>query len=142
MPLRLPFPRRRPVPATGRLTPASDSHPKSGLYTEPVRVASVHTPQAEALSDGRWRASFLLTVKDADDRRCSDIFVKVSLRGPDRASLAEGTTDLMGQIRFRMTGPPGLYAMEVLDVAAGGLAWDREAAARTAQQTVGDQTAD
>jgi hypothetical protein len=38
-----------------------------------------------------------------------------------------GTTDLLGRIRFRTTGGAGDYTLELTDVAAGGLAADRDA---------------
>jgi hypothetical protein len=78
----------------------------------------------------------LVETRDAEDKRCSDVSVEAHVRGPDRARTVSGTTDLLGRIRFRTTGGAGDYTLELTDVAAGGLAWDRDAGPRTASTTL------
>jgi hypothetical protein len=106
--------------------PLPDGLPKSGLFAEPVRVASLRALDPEVADDEQHRVTFLLEVRDAEDRRCSDIAVEATVAGPARTRTVQGTTDLLGRIRFRTTGPDGTYRLTVQDVAAKGLAWDRE----------------
>lgn len=104
-----------------------DDLPRKGLFVEPVVVASLKALDPEVNDDGTVRARFRLTVKDAEGKRCPDIYVQARIEGPERSGTGTANTDIMGAAEFRMTGPPGRYAIEVLDVAAGGLAWDRNA---------------
>lgn len=104
-----------------------DSHPKDALFAQPLVVAAVTSPEPEPRDDGQVRVTFRATVKDAEGRRCPEIAVEATIRGPERTATGTATTDLMGAVRFRMTGPVGTYAFRVDDVAAGGLAWDRDA---------------
>lgn len=107
-----------------------DSHPKRGLLAEPVRVARLEHASTEVLDEGSARrVTFLVEVRAADDARCPAIAVEAHVSGPERARTVSGATDMLGRVRFRMAGPPGTYAIEVLDVAAGGLDWDRGASA-------------
>jgi hypothetical protein len=106
--------------------PLPDGLPKTGLFTEPVRIASLRPLDPEVAEDGEHRVTFLLEVRDAEDRRCSDLAVEASVTGPCRSRTVQGTTDLLGRIRFRTSGPDGIYRLVVQDVAARGLAWDRE----------------
>lgn len=131
MAIRLPF-RGRPQRPTVRTEPQPDDVPKRGLFTEPVRLDRVEALEGELLDDGRHRATFLVEVRDAEGRRCPDLFVEAEVSGPERSSIVSGTTDLFGRLRFRMAGPAGTYRIEVRDVAAGGLAWDRTAHEATA----------
>lgn len=113
-----------------RIDPASivglpDSHPKRGLIAEPVRVTQLTHASTEPVEDG-VRVTFVVELRSADDARCPAIAVEARVRGPERERTVSGATDLLGRIRFRMTGPTGDYALEILDVAAGGLDWDRE----------------
>lgn len=117
--------RRRVDPAT--MVGLPDSHPKRGLLAEPVRVARIEHAGTEQLEDGLLRVTFLVEVRAADDARCPAIAVEARVRGPERERTVDGATDLLGRIRFRMTGPAGDYRIELTDVAAGGLAWDRSA---------------
>lgn len=117
--------RTRPAPEF-TLERQPDALPKTGLFAEPVRVASLRALDPEPQPDGRVQVTFLVEVRDAEDRRCSDLAVEAHVGGPERAGTVSGTTDLMGRIRFRLVGPPGDYAIEVRDVAAGGLAFDAE----------------
>ena len=110
--------------------------PKTGLFAEPVRVASVRALEPEPQDDGGSRVTFLVEVRDHEDKRCSDLAVEARVRGPERERVVSGTTDMMGRIRFRTTGPAGEYALEVLDVAAGGLQFDAAAGQTTAATTV------
>lgn len=102
-----------------------DDLPKRGLFTEPVRVTALDTVAVEELDDGRWRVTFLVEVKDAEDKRCSDLAVEARVSGPERTRTVQGATDMFGRLRFRMAGPAGRYAIEVTDVAAYGLDWSR-----------------
>lgn len=126
--------RRRPVLAT---EPQPDAHPKAGLFAEPVRVTSLRVLDPEPLDDGTRRVTFLVEVRDAEDRRCPDVSVEATVSGPERSRTVQGTTDLLGRIRFRTTGPAGSYHIELRDVAAGGLAWDRGAGPSSAVTQLG-----
>jgi hypothetical protein len=106
--------------------PLPDGLPKTGLFAEPVRVASLRALDPEVTDDSGHRVTFLLEVRDAEDRRCSDLSVEATVTGPSRSRTVQGTTDLLGRIRFRTIGPAGTYRLTVRDVAARGLAWDRE----------------
>lgn len=121
--LRRAAARRQTPPLTLERHP--DDLPKIGLFTEPVRVASLRALDPEQLDDGRHRVTFLLEVRDAEDKRCSQFFVEARVSGPERSRVVSGATDLLGRVRFRMAGPPGDYHLEVTNVAAGGLEWDR-----------------
>jgi hypothetical protein len=116
--------RRRPRPLGVALEVEPDALPKTGLFAEPVRVASLQVLEPETLDDGRRRVTFLVEVRDAEDKRCSNLAVEARVTGPERTRTVSGNTDLMGRLRFRMAGPPGRYAIEILDVAAKGLVFD------------------
>jgi hypothetical protein len=116
--------RRRPRRVEVALEVHPDDLPKTGLFAEPVRVERITVPDPETLDDGSRRVTFLVEVRDAEDKRCSDLAVEARVSGPERSRTVQGTTDLLGRIRFRMAGPAGAYAIEVTDVAAGGLAFD------------------
>jgi hypothetical protein len=120
--------RRRRIAPEG-LVGLPDSHPKRGLIAEPVRVGRVEHVTTERLEDGTRRVTFLVEVRAADDARCPAVAVEARIAGPERERTVSGATDLLGRIRFRMTGPAGPYRLEVLDVAAGGLDWDAESSA-------------
>jgi len=116
------------------LVPLPDSHPKRGLIAEPVRVARLEHSGVETAADsptevpeGSVRVTFLVEVRSADDARCPAVAVEAVVAGPERSRTVVGTTDLMGRVRFRMTGPAGDYSCEITDVAAGGLDWARDA---------------
>lgn len=121
----------------GTLEKVPDSHPRTGLFTEPVRVSDLRARDAEQLDDGRWRVAFQITVRDAEDRRCPDLAVEARVVGPERTGGGLATTDLMGSVQARMAGPRGRYRVEIIDVAAGGLRWDADAGPRTLETTVG-----
>ncbi len=125
--------RRRP---TVTLEQQPDALPKQGLFSEPVRVSDLRVLDPETLEDGSTRVSFMIEVRDADDQRCSEFSVEVRVTGPERSAVSQGTTDLFGRIRFRMTGPPGDYSIEVLDVGALGVPWDPDAGPREVSCTV------
>lgn len=117
--------RRRPQLATER---HPDELPKTGLFAEPVRVTLLRALDPEpAGDDAGHRVTFLVEVRDAEGRRCSDLSVEATVAGPQRTRTVQGTTDLLGRIRFRTGGPDGTYRLTVEDVAAHGLAWDRAA---------------
>lgn len=137
MALPNPFSRLRRVRPTPTLEPQHDDLPKRGLFAEPIRVATLDVLDPEVLDDGRHRVTFLVEVRDSEDRRCPDLAVESRVSGPERTSTVQGATDLFGRIRFRMAGPAGTYAIEVTDVAAHGLDWARDASATTAEVTVG-----
>jgi len=113
-----------------------DALPKKGLFSEPVRVSDLRVLDPEPLEDGTTRVSFMVEVRDAEDRRCSEFSVEARVTGPERSGVSQSTTDLFGRLRFRMAGPPGDYRIEVLDVGARGVQWDPEAGPREASTTV------
>ena len=128
--LRRVLSRLRPGPDdrfVGTLEKAEDAHPKDGLFTAPVRVADLRALEPEQLDGERVRVTFVATVRDAEDRRCPDLSVEARVVGPERTGGGQSTTNLMGSVKIRMTGPTGRYRCEIVDVAAGGLAWDLEA---------------
>ena len=120
------------------IEPEPDAAPKHGLFTEPVRVTDIDVLDPESIDEGRHRATFRVSIRDADDQRCPSLAVEARLTGPERTATVQGTTDMLGRLRFRMTGPAGGYTIEVTDVAAGGLDWDPDAGPTTASTEVGD----
>lgn len=114
------------------LVQVHDSHPKDGLFDQPLVVTALTASEPEAREDGQVRIAFRATIKDAEGRRCPDVAVTATIVGPDRTAAGTTTTDLMGAVRFRMTGPPGTYRITIDDVAAGALAWDVDASHTTA----------
>jgi hypothetical protein len=122
-----PFARRPEPRPTVTVEPQPDDLPKTGLFAEPVRVAALKVLDPEVIEDGRHRVTFLLEIRDAEGRRCPDLSVEARVSGPERARTVQGTTDLFGRIRFRMASTAGDYHLEVTDVAARGLDWDRAA---------------
>ncbi len=137
MALPNPFTRRRHHPPRPTLERQRDDMPKTGLFAEPVRVTELDVLEPEMLEDGRHRVTFLIEVRDAEGRRCPDLSVEARVTGPERTRTVQGTTDLFGRIRFRMAGPTGGYGLEITDVAAHGLDWDRQAGPATAATTAG-----
>jgi len=125
--------RRRVDPSS--LVGLPDSHPKRGLIAEPVRIARLSNDPPEIV-DGGHRTTFVVEIRSADDARCPAVAVEARVRGPERERTVSGATDLLGRVRFRMTGPAGDYAIEILDVAAGGLDWDTAAGPSTLSVTV------
>ncbi len=123
---RLVRSRRRPV----TLERQTDDLPKRGLFAEPIRVTRLEPLEPEHLDDGQVRATFLVEVKDAEDRRCPDLAVEATVTGPERSATVQGATDMMGRIRFRMAGPPGDYRIHVDLIAPGGLDWDTDSGPR------------
>ena len=121
--------RRRPTPDLER---QPDALPKRGLFSEPLQVTALDVLDGEVLDDGQHRATFRVEVRDADGRRCPDVAVEAEVSGPERTRTVQGTTDLFGRIRFRMTGPAGSYEVRVSDVGAQGLGWDADAGPTTA----------
>jgi hypothetical protein len=103
-----------------------DDLPRRGLFTEPVRVERLELLLIEDADQDQVRVSFRCTVKDADDRRCPALAVEARVAGPERTAGGLGNADLFGQVTFRMTGPRGTYRCEIIDVAAGGLDFDRD----------------
>jgi len=116
--------RRRLDPST--FVPLPDSHPKRGLLAEPVRIGRLEHAETEPSGPDR-RVTFLVEIRAADDARCPAVAVEARMSGPDRTRTVSGATDMLGRVRFRMTGPAGTYRCEIVDVAAGGLDWDRQA---------------
>ena len=117
------------------LVKVEDSLPRDGLFSQPLVVAALSAAEPEHLADGQLRVTFRATVKDAEGRRCPELTVDATIRGPERTASGTGRTDLMGAVRFRMTGPPGTYGIRIDDVAAGALEWQAEGA--TTDVTVG-----
>ena len=119
-----------------------DDLPRRALLSEPLRVDRIDVDPVEPLGDGAVRVTFRLTVRDADGKRCADLAVDARIDGPERSASGMSHTDLMGQVRFRMAGPAGRYAIEVLDVAAGALTIDRAASQLTAETTASSHPGD
>ena len=118
----------------GELRKVPDDLPRDQLYAQPL-VSTVSARDPEVV-EGGTRVTFRVVVKDANGRRCSDIAVEARVTGPERSAKAQVTTDMLGSALFRMTGPPGTYAFELLDVAAFALDWDRDASDLTATAEV------
>lgn len=106
-----------------------DQLPKRGLFSEPVRLTQLTALEPEWLDPQGplVRVTFLIEVKDAEDRRCSDLAVDARVEGPDRSGTVQGATDMFGRVKVQMTGPPGRYTLDVLEVAAKALDYDRDA---------------
>jgi hypothetical protein len=121
--LRRAVRRARPTP-TFTLERQPDNLPKTGLFAEPVRADAIRALDPEPQADGEVRVTFVVDVRDAEDRRCSDLAVEARVSGPHRSRVVSGTTDMLGRIRFRMVGPAGDYTIEITDIAAGGLRFD------------------
>ena len=95
------------------------------LVVDRCRVASVEpcpadttTPAGEPAPADWHRVTFQLRVRDATGRRLPDVAVDVTVTAPHRTTSGLGATDLAGQTRFRIDGPPGTYAL-VVDAIAG-----------------------
>lgn len=116
--------RRRRTPL--RLEPLADGVPRRGLFSEPLRVEELALEGTEPADEG-LRATFVIGLRDAEGRRVPDIAVTAEVTAPGRSVGVEGTTDLMGRLRVRTRGPRGHYGVTIVDVAAGGLAWDAAA---------------
>lgn len=114
------------------LVRVEDSHPKDGLFAQPLVVTSLTAAEPEEREGGQVRVTFRATIKDAEGRRCPDVAVDATIVGPDRTAAGTARTDLMGTARFRMSGPAGSYRVTIDDVAAGGLTWDTESSETTA----------
>lgn len=110
------------------LVKVEDSLPRDGLVTQPLQVAALSAAEPERIADDRVRVTFRATIKDAEGRRCPELTVDATIVGPERTASGTARTDLMGAVRFRMTGPPGTYRIRIDDVAAGALAWRTEGA--------------
>lgn len=131
----VPLRRRRHRPEV-TLETQPDALPKTGLFTEPLVVTALDVLEPELLDDGQHRVGFRAEIRDAEGRRCPDVAVEATVGGPHRQRTVQGTTDMLGRIRFRMAGPPGHYRLELTDVGAGGLAWDRTAGPTTLEAEV------
>lgn len=125
----------RPTP-TITLERTPDGVPKHGFFTEPIHVEALEVLDPERTDDGRQRVTFRVEVRDAEGRRCSELAVDARISGPERSRDVQAVTDLFGRVRVRMTGPPGDYRIEITDVAARGLTWDRDAGPRTAETSL------
>ncbi len=129
---------RSPEPEGGdELRVVADDHPKDAFFTRPLVVTSLTTsvedaptPSAArgaAETPSRIRVTFVATIKDADGKRCPDMAVYASITGPHRSATGMGHTSMLGQVTFRMSGPPGDYACVIEDVAGGALGLDTDA---------------
>lgn len=124
-----PVPEADPSAAPG-IVP--DDLPRTGLFAEPIEVARLTVRDPERLEGGRVQVGFKAIVRDADGKRCPELAVEARIEGPERTAEGMAWTNLLGSFEFQMEGPPGTYRFEVLDVAAGGLAFDRAASELTA----------
>jgi len=124
----------------GELRVVNDDHPKDAFFTRPLVVSSLTSSVEDVAPAGRdadpgagdapaprTRASFVATIKDADGKRCPDMAVYARIVGPHRSATGMGHTNMLGQVTFRMSGPPGDYACTVEDVAGGALGLDTDA---------------
>ena len=111
---------------------AADPADTDATAADPAAADQSDTPAAQP----RVRVTFMIEVKDAEDRRCSDLAVDARMDAPDRSGKVQGATDMFGRVRVQMTGPPGRYAIEVLEVAAKALTFDRSAGPTTASLDV------
>jgi hypothetical protein len=59
-----------------------DDLPKTGLFAEPVRVESIKVLDPEVQDDGQHRVTFLVEVRDAEDKRCSNLAVEAGSAAP------------------------------------------------------------
>lgn len=109
-----------------------DDLPRDQLFAQPLVVDHIDAKAPERLGDGSVRVHFVVRVRDAEDKRCPDLAVEVTLTGPERTAGGLLQTDMLGHAGFRMTGPPGTYRLTIDDVAAGALGWDRDASVTTA----------
>ena len=125
-----------PAVAEGELRRVPDDLPRDTLFAQPLVVTVAPSDDTERV-EGGTRVTFRVLVRDAAGKRCSDVHVVARIDGPSRSATGETTTDMLGSARFRMTGEPGEYSIEVLDVAAGALEWDRDESTATATATVG-----
>ncbi len=118
------------------LSKVPDDLPRDTLFRQPlIATASVlGTPTRREA--GRATVTFRVVVKDADAKRCPDIHVEARVTGPEREAVGELTTDMLGGCKFKMTGPVGTYAIEVLGVAALALDWDTDASTTKASVDV------
>ncbi|MFP4310563.1 MAG: Ig-like domain-containing protein [Nitriliruptoraceae bacterium] len=116
--------------------PQPDGLPKAGLFAEPLRVTMLEALEPELVEDGQRRVTFRVEVKDAEGKRCSDLAIDARVTGPERSATVQVVTDLFGRARVRMTGPPGSYELELLEVAAKALRWDAAAGPRRARLDV------
>lgn len=122
--------RATPETAEDELRPVGDDHPKDAFFAKPLSVTSLSTKVEElASADGsrQLRVGFVATIKDADGKRCPDMAVHARVVGPERSATGMGHTSLLGQVTFRMSGPPGTYSCTIEDVAGGALGLDTEA---------------
>lgn len=117
-----------PAVAEGELRKVPDDMPRDTLFRQPLAVTAAVVGDPEQV-EGGTRVTFRVLVRDADGKRCPDVHVEARVTGPDRSAVGETSTDMLGGARFRMTGGPGEYALEVVEVAGGALAWDRETGA-------------
>lgn len=111
---------REPV---GELRKVPDDLPRDDLFDQPLTCDV--TGKAETHDDDH-RVAFKVTVRDAEGKRCPDLFVEAEVSGPERTAVGDTTTSMLGTATFRMAGPTGDYAIRVTDIAAGALAWDRD----------------
>lgn len=126
-----------PAVAEGELRRVPDDLPRDTLFAQPLAVTASVPDDPEPQPDGQ-RVTFRVLVRDAEGRRCPDVHVEARVTGPERSAVGEATTDMLGRVRFRMTGPPGDYALEVVEVAGGALTWDRDADAAATTTVPGD----
>lgn len=127
------FRRRHHEPLEGRVVP--DDLPKDALFAQPLVVTRLTASVLDGDDEPANTVEFRATIKDADGKRCPDLAVHATIVGPDRTGEGMAHTDLMGVVKFRMTGSPGTYEAEITDVAAGALVLDRDASTLTADVT-------
>lgn len=113
-----------------------DDLPRDRLFAEPLALAVTAT-EPETMDGHGFRVTFRVTIRDADGKRCPDLAVHAAIAGPERTASGLGHTDLMGAVKFRMTGPAGAYRFTVESVAGGALEVADQAAATAEIEVTG-----
>lgn len=112
------------TPPGARLTKVPDDLPRDQLFAQPLTCDVTGSAETH---DDQHRVVFKVVVRDATGKRCPDLFVEARVTGPERSATGDATTSMLGTATFRMKGPAGHYRIEITDVAAGALEWDRDA---------------
>jgi hypothetical protein len=115
---------------------ADDAGPTPNMvrrpFSEPLSVVDLEPLPPEPVGENEVRVTFWANLRDASGGRCHDVVVDARITGPARTGEGMARTDEYGQVRFRMTGPPGRYRCEITGVGAGTFDLVREDDARIA----------
>lgn len=122
------------TPPGEQLRRVPDDLPRDTLFSQPLTCEATGAQDTDAAGDPR--AVFRVLVRDVNGKRCPDLSVEASITGPTRRATGQTTTSMLGVATFRMADGPGDYRLEVTDVAAHALDWDRDSSTTTATTTV------